>query len=63
MTKIHFADEELGKVERQFRIRRCLSTPGSLKYILPVAESITVIPVSPYVYIWRELDNTCYSMM
>jgi len=42
----------LGKIECVFGIMRwCLSTPGSSKYILPVAESIAVIPVSPYVYI------------
>ena len=44
--------QELGKIECVFRIMRCcLSTAGSSKYILPVAESITVIPVKPYIYI------------
>jgi len=41
----------LGKIECVFRIMRCLFTPGSPKYILPVAESISVIHVSPNVYI------------
>jgi len=30
------------------KMRWRLSTPGSLKYILPVAQSTSVIPVSPY---------------
>jgi len=42
-------DKELGKIV--CIIRWCLSTPGSPKYILPFAESITVMPVSQYVYI------------
>jgi hypothetical protein len=45
-------DQEVGKIECVFRkMRWCLSTPGSHKYILPVAESISGIPGSPYVYI------------
>jgi len=43
---------KLGKIECVFRIMRwCLSTPVSPTYILPLAESISVIPVSPNVYI------------
>jgi len=44
-------DQKLGKIACVFRIMRCLSALGSSKYTLPVAESITVISVSPYVYI------------
>jgi len=45
-------DQELGKIECVFRILRwCLSTLGYSKYILPVAESISIIPVSLYGYI------------
>jgi len=54
---------KLGKIESVFRIMRwCLSTPGSPTYILPVAESISIIPVSPNVYILRDLENTCHIM-
>jgi hypothetical protein len=43
------SDEELGNTECVFRyMMRCLSTPGSPIYILPVAQSISVIPVSLY---------------
>ena len=57
-------DQELGKIECVCHIMRwCQSTPGSPKYILPVAESISVIPSSPYVYRRRDLDNTCHIMM
>jgi len=46
------SDQELGKIKCVFcTLRRCLSTPGYSKYILPVAESFSNIPVSPYVYI------------
>jgi len=57
-------DRVLEKIECVFfGMRWCLSTPGSSKYILPVAESISVIPVSSYVYIYRDVDNTCHIMM
>jgi hypothetical protein len=35
------------------KLRQCLSNPGFPKYILPVAESISVIPLFPDVYIER----------
>ena len=43
-------DQELRKIQCVFRclMRWCLSTPGSPIYILPVAQSISAIPVSPY---------------
>jgi len=42
----------LGKIVCVFRIMRWyLSTPGSPKYLLPVHESIAIVPVSPNVYI------------
>jgi len=47
----------LGKLECVLCIMRCLSTPGSPKYILPVAESLPIIPVSPNVNILTGLDN------
>ena len=56
--------QELGKRECVFCIMgRCLSTLGSAKYRLPVAESISIIPVSRYVYLERDSDNTCHIMM
>ena len=43
------SDEELGNIWWGFRIRQlCRYTPGFPKYILPVADSVSVIPVSPY---------------
>jgi len=45
-------DQELGKIDCVFHIMRwCLSTRRSPKYILPVPESISGIPLSLYVYI------------
>jgi len=45
-------DQQLGKIEYVIRIMWwCLSTLGSPKYILPVAEPISSIPVSLYVCI------------
>jgi len=45
-------DQDLGKKQCEFHIMWwCLSTPVSPKYIVAVAESVSVIPVSPYVYI------------
>ena len=45
-------NQELGKIECVLHMMSwCVSTPGSLNYILPVAESISDIPVSPSVYI------------
>jgi len=45
---------KLGKIVSEIHIMRWwLSTPGSPTYILPVAESISVIPVSPNVYYWE----------
>jgi len=32
----------------QINVRRCISTPGSPKYVLPVAQSTTVTALSPY---------------
>jgi len=50
------SEQDLGKIECVFHIMRwCLSTPRSTprspKYTLPVAESVSVVLVSPYVYI------------
>jgi len=47
---------KLGWIEYLFGIMRCRSTPGSPIYTLPDAESISVIPLSPNIYIWRDLD-------
>jgi hypothetical protein len=44
---------KLGKIECGLCIMRCLSNPGSPKYILPVAESISDMPVTLNVYIKR----------
>jgi len=45
-------NKELGKIKCALHIMRwCLSTPRSPRYIMPVAESISVIPVSPEDYI------------
>jgi hypothetical protein len=66
LRKLHRSvyDQELGKTECVFDIlRRCLSTSGYSKYILAVAESISIIAVAQYVYIVRDIDNTCYNMM
>jgi len=57
-------DQQLWKIEFGFRIMRwCLSNLGSAKYILPVDESVSIIPVSPYVHILRDLDKFCHGMM
>jgi len=40
-------DQKLGKIECGFHIMRWLSTPGSPRYILSVAESISILHVSP----------------
>jgi hypothetical protein len=55
--------QELGKIEFVFRIMRwCLCWPGSPKNVPTITECISIIPVSPYVYILRELDNLCNRM-
>jgi hypothetical protein len=55
--------EELGKTEYVCCIIRWwLSTIESSNYIISSAESISVIPESPYVYIWGESENTCCIM-
>ena len=42
-------DEQLRKIELVFHIMGwCLSTQGSAKYIIPVPQSTSVIPESPY---------------
>jgi len=40
-------DLKLGKID-EMEVRWCLSTLGSAEYILPVAQSTSVTPVSPY---------------
>jgi hypothetical protein len=46
-----------GKIECVFRIMRCLCTPGSPKSIFTASMSISIIPISLNVYIYRDLDN------
>jgi len=41
-------DQQLGKIDCVFCIMRCLSTLEFPKYIPPVAQFISIIPVSPY---------------
>ena len=54
-------DQEVGKRDCVLHIMRwCLSTLGSPKYMRPAAESISVIPVSPYVYTQRDWENSCH---
>ena len=48
---IYRCTSKLGKLECVFRIMKCLFTPGSPKYILSVAEFISIIAVSPNVYL------------
>jgi len=68
-------DQELGKVECVFLIMRwCLFTPESPKYLLPIAQSISVLPSSPYaapscslslcypcMSVWQPLATPCYT--